>query len=156
LPHWLRSWVEAVAEATQTPPDLAALLSLAVCGAAVASKFRVIVRDGWSEPPNIFAVVALPPGDRKSAVFPEAIRPVQAFEAEELERMRPVIAEATCEHRMLEARLKIAEMKAAKVEGIEAEELKREAGKLAKELAVHTVPDEPRLYCDDVTPEKLG
>jgi hypothetical protein len=153
----LREWVEAVAEATQTPADLAAMLALAVTAAAIAGKFRALVRDGWTEPANLFTVVALPPGDRKSAVFAEAIRPVQRFEAEELERMRPVIAEAASEHRMLEGKLKHAEAKVAKAgDNVKEQEFKQEARRLAKELAAHTVPEEPRFYCDDVTPEKLG
>src|SRR5262245_39109492 len=69
LPGWLAEWVEAEAEATQTPPDLGANLALATAGAALAKKFRVVVRPGWAEPTNLFVVVALPPGERKSQVF---------------------------------------------------------------------------------------
>src|SRR5262245_3512343 len=68
LPGWLAEWVAAVAEETQTPPDMAAVLAMAVIGAGVARKVRVEVRPGWQEPLNIFGVVALPPGDRKSNV----------------------------------------------------------------------------------------
>src|SRR5262249_32380389 len=87
------NYVRALAEATQTPPDLAAMLILGVQGAALAKKFRVVARDGWVEPTNLYAVVALPPGNRKSAVFAEVLEPVKAFEQEELERLKPQIAE---------------------------------------------------------------
>src|SRR5262249_54019473 len=40
LPSWLGGWVEEEARATQTPPDLAAMLALAICAAALAKKFR--------------------------------------------------------------------------------------------------------------------
>src|SRR5262249_6873547 len=106
---------------------------------------------------NLFVEVTLPPGERKSAVFADVLEPVQAFELEEIERMKPFIAEAASEHRMLETRLKAAENKAAKAEdAAEQDALKEEAKKLAKELAEHIVPDPPECYCDDVTPEKLG
>src|SRR5207249_3816 len=36
LPSWLAAWVTAEASATQTPPDLAAMLTLAAAGAALA------------------------------------------------------------------------------------------------------------------------
>jgi hypothetical protein len=36
LPGWLAAWVRATAQATQTPPDLAAMLALPICGAALA------------------------------------------------------------------------------------------------------------------------
>ena len=50
LPGWLEEWVKATACGTQTPADLAALLALSVCGAALARKFRIIIRPGWCEP----------------------------------------------------------------------------------------------------------
>lgn len=105
LPGWLKSWTIAEAIATQTPPDLPALLALAVAGAGLAKKVRVRIRPGWSEPTNLFTVVALPPGDRKSAVFADALKPVHEYESDELERMRPIIAEARSQQRILEARL---------------------------------------------------
>src|SRR2546426_4555801 len=60
LPEPLRAFVDAEAVATQTPPDLAAMLVLATCAVATARKVRVQVKDGYSEPVNIFMVVALP------------------------------------------------------------------------------------------------
>jgi hypothetical protein len=80
----------------------------------VAGKLRVLVRDGYSEPLNIFTVTALPPGERKTVVFGHALAPVQVYEREESDRMRPRIAEAASAHRVLENRLKAAEAKAAK------------------------------------------
>jgi hypothetical protein len=157
LPGWLREWAEAVSVATQTPLDLPAMLALATGGAALATKFRVVVRPGWTEPTNLFTVTALPPGERKSAVFAEAMAPVQQCEAEEIERMAPVIAEAAAAHRVLEARLKATEQKAAKADNAkDQQELMQEAKELAKELAAHKVPEAPQLFCDDVTPEQLA
>jgi hypothetical protein len=157
LPNRLAAWVRAEAEATQTPPDLAAMLTLAVCAAALARKVRVMVRTGWAEPLNLFCVVALPPGDRKSAVFADAIAPVQAYEREEQDRMAPSVAEKTSEHRLLEKRLKSLEDRAAKCDQPdEAGRIKDEARQVAKELAAHEVPAAPQLWCDDETPESLG
>jgi hypothetical protein len=156
LPPWLSSWVVAEAEATQTPPDLAGCLALAIAGAGLARKVRVNVRNGWYEPANVFTVVSLPPGDRKSAVFSDAMAPVVEHEQTERERMQPIIAELASEHRVMEAKLKATELKAAKSEDPnEANRLRQDAKRLAKELAEHRVPDEPQLFCDDVTPEKL-
>ncbi len=160
LPVILREWVETEAEATQTPEGLAALLCISICGAALATKFRVKIRDGWTEPTNLFTVVALPPGDRKSAVFMDAMAPVLQFEKEEQDRTAPEIAEAASEHRMLEAQLKTAEQKAAKAakkgDAGEAAALRKEAKGLARQLAAHRVPELPRMFCDDETPESLS
>jgi hypothetical protein len=156
LPGVLGEWVEAVAEATQTPPDLAAMLALPVCGAGLARKFRVLVRPGWAEPTNLFTATALPPGERKSAVFAEALAPVQAAEVREQERAQPAIAEAGSERRDLELRLKRAEAQAARAEGAERDDLREEARRLSRELAAHRVPEPPQLWCEDITPEKLA
>jgi hypothetical protein len=157
LPGWLARWGEAKAEATQTPSDLAAMLSLAVSGAALAKKFRVQPRPGWSEPTNICTVTALPSGDRKSEVYKDAMAPVLAFEQEEVAKAAPIIAEKESEHRVLEARIKSLEARAAKEDNqAERDLLKHEARQAAKELAAHVVPAEPQFFCDDVTPEHLG
>jgi hypothetical protein len=157
LPPWLAAWVAAEALATQTPPDLAGMLALAGVGAGLATKFRAVVRDGWSEPTNLFVAVALLPGERKSAVFADMLNPIQVYEQNEVQRMAPIIAEAASEHRMLEARLKKLENKAASTEiAEEREALRNDASQLAQELASHVVPEEPQCFCDDTSPEKLA
>jgi DNA polymerase-1 len=157
LPGWLAEWVEAEAEATQTPPDLAAVVALTQLGAALARKFRVRVRPGWTEPTNVFSCVALPPGDRKSAVHADALAPVREFERQEQERTAPLIAEAAAERRLLEARLKAVEGKAARAnDPAERDGLFAEAKHLSRELAAHEVPEPPQLYVDDETPENLA
>ncbi len=52
LPGWLRTFVQAESEATQTPPDLAAMLGLAVLAAACAKRVVVRAYPGWTEPTN--------------------------------------------------------------------------------------------------------
>ena len=82
-------WVEAESHATQTPADLAALLALAVCSATIARRVVVEPRPGWREPVNLFVAVLLEPGNRKSAVFTDATRPLRELEAELIEAARP-------------------------------------------------------------------
>jgi len=69
LPAWVGDQVAAVAEFTQTPPDLAGSVALATLSASAGGRARVQIRPGWVEPVNLFTVVAMPPGSRKSAVF---------------------------------------------------------------------------------------
>jgi hypothetical protein len=157
LPPFLASWVKAVSEATQTPPDLAALLSLTLAGAALAKKFRAQIRPGWSEPSNIYTATALLPSERKTTVFGQAMAPVIAFEKEELERMKPLIAAAQSELRILGAKLAAAEKTAAKETDVEKHRQgKAAAFDLARQVEAFTVSCEPRAFTDDVTAEKLG
>jgi hypothetical protein len=157
LPGWQGRWVAAEALATQTPPDLAALLALSISAAALAGRFVVVVRPGWREPTNIYTVCALPAGDRKSAVFRDAVAPVLDLEKELIDQAAEAIAQAAAEHRILEGRLKAAEHKAAKeTDAVERQRLTHEARQLAADLAKHVVPEPPQLLCDDLTPEKLA
>jgi hypothetical protein len=157
LPEWLRVWVVAEAEATQTPPDLTAMLSLATAGAGLAKKYKVIIRPGWAEPTNIYTVTALPPGERKTTVFAAVMAPIQQYEREEQARMAPIIAAQESTRRTMEAKLKHLEGKAAKeTDEAAAHELKSEAKKLARDLAAFRVDEPPQMYVDDVTPERLG
>lgn len=66
LPQVLRNWVIEVSTATQTPPDLSAMLALAVCAATLALSVFISPRPGWVEPVNLFVAVLLDPGNRKS------------------------------------------------------------------------------------------
>jgi hypothetical protein len=157
LPGWQGRWVEAVSVATQTPPDLAGLLALAIAGAGLAGKFRVLPRPGWTEPLNLMTCVALLSGERKSAVFALALAPVEEYEADEIARTAPEIAEAECAKRILEERIKELQKKAAKAANPEQRtKLAREAKDLAKDLAACRVPVPPQLFTDDVTPEQLA
>jgi len=153
LPAALRNWVEAESLATQTPADLAGLLVLAACSAAIARRVEVEPRPGWREPVNLFVAVLLESGNRKSAVFNDALRPLKEVEAGLIEYERPGVARKHSERRQAEARLRKLEKLAAEKNDAAARE---EAGKLAAELAEQPEPALPRLIVDDSTSEKLG
>ncbi len=153
LPEVLREWVEAESHATQTPPDLAGLLALAVCSSLIARRVVVEPRPGWTEPVNLYVAVLLEPGNRKSAVFADALEPLRELEAELVERDRGEVTRALCERRQMEARLRRLEKVAAERGDAEA---RREAGDLAVELDSMPEPALPRLLVDDTTSEKLG
>ncbi len=155
LPGWLREWVEALSTDTQTPTDLAAMLSLAVVATTSAKKFKVVITPSWNVPVNGYFVVALPPGNRKSAVYTAASRPLERYMSEEGKRLRPEILSATTRQKIAANRLKNAETKASKASDEHRQDLEKKAEDLAKELAEIEVPVVPRLIADDVTSEKL-
>lgn len=156
LPPWLREMVERLAIATQTPPDLAGLLVLAACAVACAKKAAALVRYGWIEPLNIYVVVALLPGSRKTAVFSAIEEPIVDCEEEAAKAAAPAIAVAETRHKILQSKLINVHGKAAKATGLTADELEREAAGLAQQLAVVKIPVVPRLAADDITPERLA
>lgn len=156
LPDVLREWVEAESHATQTPADLAALLALSVCSVGIARRVVVEPRPGWREPVNLFTAVLLEPGNRKSAVFADAMKPLRELEAELIEAARPIVARAQSDRRQDEGRLRKLEKTAAEKHGDEAAQARHQAGELAASLADDAEPVLPRLLVDDATAEKLG
>jgi hypothetical protein len=153
LPGALRNWVEEEAYATQTPADLAGLLALAVCSATIARRVVVEPRNGWHEPANLFVAVLLGPGNRKSAVFSNAMKPLREIESELIEDARESVARAQSERRQDEALLRKLEKLAAEKGDSEA---RHDAGELAAKIEREDVPALPRLLVDDSTAEKLA
>jgi hypothetical protein len=156
LPAWIRSFVEQVTEALQTPVDLAAILSLTACATCVARNVEIEARPGWREPLNIYSLSVLDSANRKSKAMEEIIRPLAVFERDLLAEVKERIAEAVNEHRILESRLEKAQKDCAKLEGERLAKRKSEARELAIDLSNHEVPVEPRYFVDDTTSETLA
>ncbi len=94
-------------------------------------------------------------GNRKSAAFADVTAPIEAFEAEESERLSDSIASALQRRRILDERLKHAESHAAKA-GEDQPEAFEDADRVRRERDLVIVPVTPRLVVDDCTPEKLA
>ncbi|MGI5469634.1 DUF3987 domain-containing protein [Streptomyces sp. CA-132043] len=155
LPGWLREFVDAVAEETQTPPDLAGTIALAVLATAAGGRVIVQLRGRWREPTNLFTVVALPPGNRKSAVFSALTNPLRAAEKLLVSQASGRIAEAEVTAKMAREAADKAAAQAAKAEGPERDGLTAEAVALAQAAESLDVPVKPRLLADDSTPETV-
>jgi hypothetical protein len=156
FPGWVRAYVEAVAEATQTPSDLGGMLALSALAAVCAKRVRVQITPDWSEPVNLFTVTAMAPAERKSAVFIQMTHPIVEFEAEEVARLVPVIAEAENRRKIAEQALGRAQREAATAAGSERVALLARADDLARELATTLVPVAPQFVVDDCSPERLA
>ncbi|NMH97983.1 DUF3987 domain-containing protein [Pseudonocardia sp. K10HN5] len=145
--------VMAVAEFTQTPLDLPGCLALAALSTAAGGRAEVEIRPGWREPLNLYTVVAMPPGSRKSAVFAAMTAPLVEAERQLIDAARPRIVEADLARKMA--------VKEAERRAIDAANLRDPAGR-AEALAAAAeatleaekpVPALPRLIADDVTTE---
>ncbi len=154
LPSPFGEFVEALAVATQTPPDLAALLVLPVIATALARVAVVQPRDGWREPVNLYVAVGLDSGNRKSAVVSEVIAPLARWEETQALTKALDVAEAVTRRKILEGQLAQAESAVAKADG--EKDATARAVELARDLAKTTVPTVPRLVADEVTPERCA
>jgi hypothetical protein len=156
LPGWLGEYVAAVATATQTPPDLAGMLALAVLATVAAGAVEVQPRPGWREPLCLFLAVGMDAGSRKSGVFTAMTRPVADFEREQAAAALPGITETAVLRRIAEQTAATAEAAAGKAPASQQEEARAEAIARAAEAARLVVPPVPRWLVDDATPEALA
>lgn len=155
LPGWAGDYVRALSAATETPPELAAGMVLVTCATAAARRLRVMVKPGYFELCNLWTVVALLPGNRKSTVQSAATAPLLAWERDQAAIMEPEIKRIASERKTMEARAKEARNKAAKAKDPNtAKEQAREAADLEADLP--EVPHPPQLWTSDATPERLG
>jgi replicative DNA helicase len=154
LPNWLRGFVEAVAVATTTPPDLAGMLALAVVATAAAKRYVVKLSGAWYEPVNLFTLVVLPPGSRKSAVFRLITHPVEEYERTVNLLIGPEIAQAESQQKILQGRLSKLQQDAARAKEDDRTYLEADAAKMAEDVANFKIPVPLRLVADDVTPER--
>lgn len=154
LPGWLSAYVAALAEATQTPVDLPGSLALACLSTAAGGQVLVDATRAWTEPVNLYTVVALPPGSRKSAVFRAMTKPLGQAEAVLHEAVQHARIEAELQARIAQSR---AETLAKKAEtAADPESVRAEAVAAAQAAAGIVVPEPPRLTTDDVTPESCA
>ena len=156
LPGWLGEYVAAVATATQTPPDLAGMLALAVLATVAAGAVEVEPRPGWREPLCLFVAVGMDAGTRKSSVFTALTRPVAEFERDQAAAALPAITETITLRRIADQAAAHAEAAASKAPADQQEERQAEAIARAAEAANLIVPPVPRWLVDDATPEALA
>jgi replicative DNA helicase len=155
LPGWLGDYVSAVATATQTPPDLAGMLALAVVATVAAGAVEVEARSGWREPLCLFVAVGMDAGARKSSVFTALTRPVAEFERDQATAALPAITETITLRRIADQAAAHAEAAASKAPA-DQQERQAEAIARAAEAANLVVPPVPRWLVDDATPEALA
>ena len=146
----------AVATATQTPPDLAGMLALAVLATVAAGAVEVEPRPGWREPLCLFVAVGMDAGTRKSSVFTAMTRPVADFEHDQAAAALPGITETAVLRRIADQAAATAEAAAGKASANQQEEARAEAIACAAEASALVVPPVPRWLVDDATPEALA
>lgn len=151
LPKTLRDYVLAVAETTQTSPDMAAVASLAILSICLQGKYRIWGKPDWSEPLNTYCVIVLPPAERKSAVISLMTAPLEAYEKEINDAMDAQIIESQMRRSVLEKERRMLEDKVSKGKA-ETSDLSDKA----KEISAFRDILPLKLFVDDVTAEKLA
>lgn len=150
LPLTVRNYVLAVAEATQTPIDMAGVAALAVMATCVQGKFEVEGKPDWIEPLNLYSVIVAKPAERKSAVMTLLTAPIIRYESEWNEKHKSKIEQNATEKKCLEKR--IAKLEDEVTRDLKAlTELMQKREELTNFKELHPL----RLLADDATPEAL-
>ena len=155
LPGWAGTFAQALALSTETPPELATGLALAVAAVPCARRLRVQVCEGHREPANLWLAVSLPPGNRKSAVHAACCAPLVEWEREAAASMAPAIRQAESEAKTIQARANAARAAAARAKD-QYEILAASDEAAALEARIEPPPPVPQLWTSDATPERLG
>jgi hypothetical protein len=152
LPGWLGAMAVAVSKSTETPFEMAALLSLAIASSTVSGKARVSPEPGYFEPLNLYVCPAMESGNRKTAVLNALQRPLVEWERNTELRDAPERMQRLSDRRTVELQIEKLRKKAA------ASEQPRAFFPKIHELEQALPEPKPvrRLFVDDCTPEALA
>lgn len=154
IPEPLRSYCVGLSESIQVPIELAFCAALGAVSVAAQRKFKVHINTEYDEPVNIYALCALRPGERKSAVVEKCKVPIKQWEKEMRQGMEAEAESAASELKTLLKAIEVRRTEAAKAKPSKRQELMEEIRQLENELP--EVPIPPRLLADDFTPEALA
>lgn len=105
LPDVVRNYVSAVAEHSQTAPDMAAVISLGVLAICLQGKYKIEGTPGYCEPLSLYTVVIAAPGERKSSVMRDMTTFLYEYEQEYNKAHSMEIREMELELRQLQEQL---------------------------------------------------
>lgn len=169
LPPVIRAYAVSAAESVQVPVDMCASACLAVLALTMQGKYTIMGKADWYEPLNLYVLCIAPPSERKSTILSKVTGPINSYEADynrrhalEIENSQNdfAVMEKTRE-RMLSM---IADKKAGKKGAAEklekAEETlgdyEKKVAELTEEILNFHFKKPMKLYCEDITPEKLS
>ncbi len=154
FPGWLAQMVRAVATETQTPADIPATVALAALSAAAGGQVVVQVREGWTEPVNLYLAAVAEPGTRKSAVYQALTRALTAAET----ALNDARAQKRYEAQITYDRLADLDQKARKAavnaKAEDAPDAIEAAAEAARQLQDAPLPVLVQLLTGDISPEE--
>jgi hypothetical protein len=158
LPLVIGNYVQALADETQTPLDLAGSLSLAVVASTIQRRYVVEIRPRYREQLSLWTLGLLDSAERKSTVYASMLWPVYHRQAELIANGGPERARALAELASAEKRQDKATRDAAsaKREDMSVAICARDEAVENVERLKNEIPPEAVLLLDDVTPEQFA
>lgn len=154
LPKELSDFVEALSESTQTPNEMAGVLSLGILSTAFQSRYVVERNSDWKEQLCLYTIAIAPPAERKSAVIRALTKPVYKYEMLRQENERIEVAKNRAERANLETELKNVRNRIGK-KGENDIQCRKRVEELTYQLELFVDRYLYQLFADDITQEKL-
>ena len=152
LPSVISRYVSAVAEHSQTSPDMAAVISLGVLAICLQGKYQVEGTPGYNEPLSLYTVVIAAPGERKSSVMRDMTKYLYEYEQEYNLSRSSDIRENRLQRESLERQ--IVSLK-KKLERSENQETELELRQVEEQLEDTPELKPVRFFADDCSSEAL-
>jgi len=127
---------------------------IGVLSACCAKRFVVSPKEGWNEPVNIYAIVALPPASNKSLVLRECLKPLVVWESLQREQVKGERIRQQSLRKSQEEVIQAKRKKLANLKGQSQQEAFSEIVELEENLP--EVSPIPQLFANDATPESLS
>ncbi|GAA3765676.1 YfjI family protein [Micromonospora maritima] len=157
LPAGVGEFVHALSATTQTPPDLAAMMSMSALSVAAANRCWVSGGGSWVEALILWTITALPPASRKSPVVGAIAEPFHRLELEALTEHQQSHGAKADLLEAAESRRSTLVGKLGKVESaVERAKLEAELDAVRGEIADLTVAPPREYLVNDFTPEALA
>ncbi len=152
LPDVIRNYVSAVAEHSQTAPDMAAVISLGVLATCLQGKYKIEGTPGYFEPLSLYTVVIAAPGERKSSVMRDMTTFLYEYEQEYNKAHSMEIRENHLQRESLERQISGLQKK---LERKESREMELELRQLQEQLEETPELKPVRFFADDCSSEAL-
>ena len=169
LPPTIRAYAVSAAESIQVPVDMCASACLAVLALCMQGKYSIMGKADWFEPLNLYVLCIAMPSERKSTILSKVAGPINSYEADYNRRHALDIENSRNEYAIMEKTRErlitmIADKKAGKSGASEKlKKVEEEMGnseervaKLTEEILNFKFKQSMKLYCEDITSEKLA
>lgn len=154
FPDWIGDYAKDISERVQVPIDAPCMGALAVLSASLAKKFVVhLPQHGWTERINLYVVSVMEPSEKKSENHRLMTSPINEFERQEKERLKPLYDAQRAER---ELKLKRREHLSTQYAKSGKDEVLKEFSVLRAELDEEEAIILPDYVTTDCTPEKLA
>jgi hypothetical protein len=153
----LREFCRALSHSLQLSAEAVPPLALGIVSGCIGRTVETQVAPDWMETASLWFAVLLEPGEKKSATISALCQPINAWQRDESERLRPALASYAEKRRCVEADLNATRTRYAKSKPgtTERDELQARVVDLADELDRLPPLASPCLTVSDFTPESL-